>query len=94
MRTTLTLDDDVASKLRQFAHRRRISFKEAVNTVLRRGLVVQGRGAEAPRRFEVEAFRSPFRAGVDPMRLNQLADELEAERFATADPSIPRNGPA
>jgi predicted transcriptional regulator len=31
MRTTLTLDDDVAAKLRELAHRRKLTFREAVN---------------------------------------------------------------
>ena len=81
MRTTLTLDDDVAAKLDQIRRRNRTSFKETVNAVLRRGLAAQERRPAAARRFRVETFRSPFRPGVDPMRLNQLADELEAEAF-------------
>jgi hypothetical protein len=84
MRTTLTIDDDVAVKLRDLAHRRRISFKEAVNSVLRRGLSAQ-EGRTAPGRpFRVEVFRSRFRPGVDPLRLNQLSDELEAGRISGA----------
>ncbi|MGH7391368.1 MAG: CopG family transcriptional regulator [Candidatus Rokuibacteriota bacterium] len=82
MRTTLTLDDDVAMKLRELAHRRKVSFKEAVNSVLRRGLVAQESRGESPRPFQVEAFRSAFRPGVDPLKLNQLSDELEARGFA------------
>lgn len=85
MRTTLTLDDDVAVKLRELAHRRRIPFKEVVNTVLRRGLAAQDRRDESGRPFRVEVFRSPFRPGVDPLKLNQLSDELEARRFAEVD---------
>ena len=81
MRTTLTLDDDVAVKLRELAHRRRVSFKEAVNAVLRRGLVAQESRGKSSRPFHVEAFQSGFRPGVDPLRLNQLSDELEARRL-------------
>jgi hypothetical protein len=93
VRTTLTLDDDVATKLRQLAHRRRLSFKEVVNAVLRRGLSTPNRGGgQEP--FQIETFRSSFRAGVDPMRLNQLGDELEAERFVTRSGSAPRDGAA
>jgi hypothetical protein len=84
MRTTLTLDDDLAARLRELAHRRKVSFKEVVNTVLRQGLVAQARRAEPGRPFRVEVFRSPFRPGVDPLRLNQLSDELEVARFAGA----------
>jgi len=79
MRTTLTLDDDVATRLKELARRKKMSLKEAVNTVLRRGLVAQqGRQRDA-RPFRVEVFHSPFRPGIDPLRLNQLADELEIE---------------
>lgn len=94
MRTTLTLDDDVAAKLRQLAHRRRISFKGAVDVILRRGLSGQSTRPDRLPDFRVEAFRSAFRAGVDPMRLNQLADDLEAERFRAAPRRPARNGPA
>ena len=38
MRTTLTFEDDLARRLREMARRRGISFKEAVNETLRRGL--------------------------------------------------------
>jgi len=82
MRTTLTLDDDVAMKLRELAHRRKVSFKEMVNSVLRRGLAAQESRGKSSRSFQVEAFRSAFRPGVDPLKLNQLSDELEARRFA------------
>jgi hypothetical protein len=82
MRTTLTLDDDVATKLRELAHRRRLSFREVVNSVLRRGLVAQESRDKPNHPFQVDAFRSAFRPGVDPLKLNQLSDELEARRFA------------
>ena len=84
MRTTLTLDDDLAARLRELAHRRKVSFKEVVNSVLRQGLVAQASRADSGRPFRVETFRSAFRPGVDPLRLNQLSDELEAARFAEA----------
>jgi hypothetical protein len=87
MRTTLTLDDDVAAKLRELAHRRKVSFKEIVNSVLRRGLNAQETRGETVQQFRVDTFRSNFRPGVDPLKLNQLSDELEARRFGgTTDP--------
>ncbi|MBM4267085.1 MAG: hypothetical protein FJ144_10790 [Deltaproteobacteria bacterium] len=77
MRTTLTLDDDVADKLRRLAHRQGRPFKEVVNAVLRRGLSSTGtQSATTP--FRVRTFASRFRPGVDPERLNQLVDDLEA----------------
>jgi hypothetical protein len=78
MRTTLTLDDDVAAKLQELAERRRTSFKQTVNEVLRRGLAAQERRRpRAPVR--IVTFRSAFRAGVDPLKLNQLNDDLEVD---------------
>ena len=45
MRTTVTLDPDVAAKLKRVARERDISFKEALNSSVREGL----QSAEAPR---------------------------------------------
>lgn len=38
MRTTVTLDPDVAAKLKEEMHKKDISFKEALNSSIRRGL--------------------------------------------------------
>lgn len=81
MRTTLTLEDDLAGKLKALAHRRQISFKEVVNTVIRRGLAAQERLEREREPYRIQTFRSAFRPGVDPMKLNQLADDLEVRRF-------------
>lgn len=55
MRTTLTLDDDVAAKLEAEARRTGLSFKETVNTILRVGLdAKRGKGPREP--FKVKAF--------------------------------------
>jgi hypothetical protein len=76
MRTTLTLDDDVAQKLKRVAHQQKVPFKQLVNDLLRRGLATQ-EIAPRGRRFRIKTFASPFRPGIDPRRLNQLVDELE-----------------
>jgi len=82
MRTTLTLDDDVAQKLKRVALQRKVSVKDLVNDLLRRGLAAQ-QTVPRGRRYRVRTFASPFRPGVDPRRLNQLADELEvADRIS------------
>ncbi|MBI3184568.1 MAG: hypothetical protein HYZ28_20730 [Myxococcales bacterium] len=51
MRTTLTLEDDVAALLRGEMKRSRKSLKEIVNAALRRGL--QGPGRAAPPRYRL-----------------------------------------
>ena len=81
MRTTLTLEDDLASQLRETARRTGKSFKEVVNSMLRRGLRHGDKPDEALPRFRVEAKACGFRAGVDLRKLNQLADDLEMEDF-------------
>ena len=54
------------------------SFKQVLNQALRKGLVdVAGDDREPP--FEVDARPMSLRAGLDPARLNALADELEAD---------------
>jgi predicted transcriptional regulator len=45
VRTTLTLDDDVAERLAQLANEMRLPFKVVVNETLRRGLADQAPSA-------------------------------------------------
>lgn len=78
MRTTLTLEPDVVARLKDLAHRKRIPFKVAVDMVLRRGLAAQEGSGQAGTSFRVLTFRSGLKPGIDPARINQLVDELEA----------------
>lgn len=49
MRTTLTLDDDVAAALERVRKKTRMGLKEAVNEAMRRGLAQMARAGEEPR---------------------------------------------
>jgi hypothetical protein len=89
MRTTLTLDDDVAKRLRQITKRTNRSFKDVVNETLRRGLSAGRRPSAPSERFVVHAKACGFRPGIDPLKLNQLVDELETG--APAATRSPRN---
>lgn len=51
MRTTLTLDDDVAALLHRAIRHTRRPLKEVVNDALRRGLESRGAPAPAPYRL-------------------------------------------
>ena len=73
MRTTLTLDDDVAAKLKQVARRSGRAFREVVNDTLRRGLVAQTTIRRTP--FRVEA--RDFGATRPGMRLDDIGGLLE-----------------
>lgn len=55
MRTTLTLDDDVAAGLEQLQKARKISFKQAVNETIRRGLMDQTGKRTEGKPFRTEA---------------------------------------
>lgn len=80
MRTTLTIEPDVAARLNELAHKRRASFESTLNDVLRKGMEAPDDTSRPPR-FVVEPHSGGFRPGVDPGKLNQLLDELEAEAF-------------
>jgi hypothetical protein len=74
MRTTVTLDPDVAAKLKQAARERGISFKEALNTNVRLGLQS---GELSPRPYRVRTRRLGVKPGIDLDRALALAAELE-----------------
>ena len=81
MRTTLTLDDDLGLALRDVARNSGRPFKVVVNEALRRGLAVGAKPLEGGKPFRVRARRLGWAPGVDPLKLNQLVDELEVDRF-------------
>jgi hypothetical protein len=87
MRTTLTLDDDLAGLLKRRARALGVSFKEAVNRAIRAGL---GETAKVQRDAAPKTIPHSFgfKPGIDLDKLNQLADELEAEAFVAP----PRRG--
>jgi len=78
MRTTLTLDPDVAALLEEEAHSRRKPFKQVVNEAIRRGFAAQ-RGRPSQPRYRVHPHRTSLQPGIDDRALNRLADELEDE---------------
>lgn len=77
MRTTLTLDDDLVKRLKELARQGERSFKEVTNEVIRRGLSAGAPQAEGVEPFRVEPKACGFRPGVDPLKLNQIYDDLE-----------------
>lgn len=81
MRTTLTLDDDVADFLKTQSRLLDRSFNQVVNDVLRLGMTVGFPAPDLPT-YRVVPNRSRLVPSVDPLRLNQLNDELEVQDFA------------
>lgn len=80
MRTTITIDDDVAIRLNELQKSKGISFKKAVNLLLRRGLSAE----EKPQK--VKPFKIKARSLGKPLldvnldktsEVIDLLDELE-----------------
>lgn len=89
MRTTLTLEPDVERLLKQAMHGQKQGMKETLNAALRRGLAHQTPPAPV-KAFVIEARPMGLRAGLDPARLHDLADEMELEAFATTSRRLAR----
>jgi len=81
MRTTLTLDRDVAERLEKEMRRTGRGLKATINDAIRRGLRMAGKPPRPPR-FEVRPHAFGVKPGIDLDRMNQLVDELEAEEAA------------
>ena len=79
MRTTLTIEDDLARMLKERARLLDLPFKQVVNDALRRGISPAVREDPAP--YQVVPHHSGFAPGVDPLKLNQLNDQLQVEDF-------------
>jgi hypothetical protein len=82
MRTTLTLDGDVARRLENEMKRSGEGLKAVVNRALRFGLGMADKPVD-PAPFRVETHAFGFRPGTDLDRLNQLVDELDVSERAT-----------
>lgn len=77
MRTTLTLDDDVAAKLAAEARRAGKPFREVVNETLRRGLVARRPAAVRPP-FEVKARDlGGLKPGLSLDNIGSLLEQIE-----------------
>lgn len=77
MRTTLTLDDDVAAKLKSETRRTGRSFRETVNQVLRRGLLAR-RNTQAAAPFKIQPRDlGGLRPGLSLDCIARLLDEVE-----------------
>jgi hypothetical protein len=77
MRTTLTLDDDVAAKLKSLARRSGGAFREVVNDTLRRGLArPPAAPAHAPFTVAVRDLGG-LRPGVSLDNIGDLLEQVE-----------------
>lgn len=76
MRTTLTLDDDVARLIEEQVHRTKATAKQVINDALRAALAPKPTRS-AP--YQVRVHHAALAPGLDLAGFNKLADELEDE---------------
>ncbi len=80
MRTTVTLDNDVARMLDDRARRSRKTFKETLNAAVRLGLSRVSDTAVGGD-FVIETHEMGLRSGIDVAGFNSLLDEMDADAF-------------
>jgi hypothetical protein len=81
MRTTLTIDDQVAKSLKEIAHQSGRPFKEVVNEALRKGVHALEHPETRPYRLS-PASLGPARPHIDLDKSLNLADALEDAAIA------------
>lgn len=79
MRTTITLDEDLAAKLKVAARERGVPFKEIVNSAIRRGLASESVPA---RPYRVPTRAMGLRSDIDADKALRFAAELEDAELA------------
>lgn len=80
MRTTLTLDDDVAAALERRRAQRGTGLRLEVNELLRAGLVVAGQASGSTERYSLPTY-DPGRALISDSRaLKDLLDDEDDDR--------------
>jgi hypothetical protein len=76
VRTTLTLDEDLAAKLKAEARKTGRPFKETVNACLRAGLSMR-KPAQKARPFQVRPHDMGIQPGVSFDKVSALLDQIE-----------------
>jgi hypothetical protein len=76
VRTTLTLDEDVAEKLRAEARHAGKPFKQVVNDALRRGLALR-RETRSAKPFKVRAKDLGLYPGINYDNVGDLLEHVE-----------------
>ena len=80
MRTTLTIEPDVAIEIERRRRASGDSLKRVVNGLLRKGVRAEAETEVLPP-YRTPTFDLELRPGIDETKLNQLVDELEIEAY-------------
>jgi hypothetical protein len=81
MRTTLTIDDDIASKLKtEMQKQSGKSFKDVVNETLRRGLLAKKEAAKN-KPFKLKTYSLKPLKNVNFDNIGELLEQIEGADF-------------
>ena len=80
MRTTLTLDEDIAAKLKAESRRTGRPFRQVVNEALREGLLTRRKNKDLPP-FKVKARALGLRPGLNYDCVWKLLEEAEGPGY-------------
>ena len=81
MRTTVDVDPDLLERLRVEAARRRVSFKQLLNSAIRNGLAAPD--TRRPKPYAMPAFHlGAVREGLNPDKALSVADALETREIS------------
>lgn len=80
VRTTLTLDDDVAAQLKKLMARRGVSLKQLVNDALREGLSLLGRPPAARKPYRTKPWRLGGSLVGSLDNVEEVLSRVEGER--------------
>lgn len=80
MRTTITLDDGLARRLKDEMRARGTGFRETLEETLKRGLA-NNEVNPKPGTFRVRAKPMRLKAGIDPCHMHDFETDLEMDRF-------------
>ncbi|MCC5833931.1 MAG: hypothetical protein JJU20_04280 [Opitutales bacterium] len=89
MRTTLNIEPDIEKQVRERAVKTRRPFTKVVNDLLRQSLAAEASTRRQPP-FTVKSKSLGLKTGIDPSRLQQVADDLEAEAFLDQNSRVPK----
>jgi hypothetical protein len=78
MRTTVTLDPDVAERLKAEARKRNLSFKVVLNDAVRAAFAAE-RGSARP--YKLPSRPMHLRPGIDLTKAHQMAADMEDEEI-------------
>ena len=72
MRTTLTIEEELAAQIEELRRREGLSLKRVINSLLREGLRSHQRPPQA-KRYRTRTRKLGLRPGFDPLKLNRVA---------------------